>query len=50
MVSGAPKGFDLWSYLMFPGEFAGSGTLERMGLWDAGGGGSQELVARTDGP
>lgn len=25
MVFGARKGFDLWSYLMFPGEFASRG-------------------------
>lgn len=28
MVFGAQKGFDLWSYLMFPGEFASCGDLE----------------------
>lgn len=28
MVFAARKGFDLWSYLMFPGEFASRGDLE----------------------
>lgn len=27
MVFGAQKGFDLWSYLMFPEEFASCGDL-----------------------
>lgn len=48
MVFAARKGFDLWSYLMFPGEFASRGDLEARPASRTRGGGSRPEAGGFD--